>query len=132
MPNKSDSPKRPALDARLAFRLPKDVATDWRTRAAAAGLSLSDWLRVQVDESQRTGMPTPKKRPPRSSFVPVDPDLLRHLAAIGNNVNQVARRVNVSRLDPLAQLELQVELHGIRAELRAIREREREGAGDAH
>jgi len=67
-------------------------------------------------------MPTPKKRPPRSSFVPVDPDLLRHLAAIGNNVNQVARRVNVSRLDPLAQLELQVELHGIRAELRAIRE----------
>jgi len=131
MPKRTSNSKKPALDARLAFRLPATVADDWRTRAAAAGLSLSDWLRVQVDESQRTGMPTPRKRPPRSSFISVDPELLRHLAAIGNNLNQVARRVNTARLDPLAQLELQVELHGIRAELRAIRDREREGSGDA-
>ena len=120
MPKKSASPKRPSLDARLAFRLPETVANDWRKRAAAAGLSLSDWLRVQVDESQRTGMPTPRRRPARSSFIAVDPDLLRQIAAIGNNVNQLARKVNTSRPDPLDQLALQVELSGIRAELFGI------------
>jgi len=128
MPKKSASPKRPSLDARLAFRLPETVANDWRKRAAAAGVSLSDWVRAQVDADQATGVAPPGRRPARSSFVPVDPDLLRHLAAIGNNVNQLARRSN-SMLG-IDRVELLVELAGIRDELRAIRERE--GGGDAH
>ena len=129
MPKKSASPKRPSLDARLAFRLPKTVAADWRARAAVAGVSLSDWLRLKVDADQATGVAPPGRRPARRSFVPVDPELLRQLAAIGNNVNQIARRVN-SLSSGVDRVELLVELAGIRDELRAIRQRE--GGGDAH
>jgi len=122
-------PKKPALDARLAFRLPDDVATDWRKRAAAAGVSVSDWVRAQVDVEQATGVAPRVRRPQRRSFVPADPELLRHLAAIGNNVNQIARRVN-SLSSGVDRVELLVELAGIRDELRAIRERQ--GGSDAH
>ena len=36
------------MNARLAFRLPMDVAESWRTAARASELSLSDWVRAQV------------------------------------------------------------------------------------
>jgi len=121
-------PKKPALDARLAFRLPDDVATDWRKRAAAAGVSVSDWVRAQVDADQVTGVAPPGRRPTRRSFVPADPELLRQVAAIGNNVNQLARRSN--SMFGIDRVELLVELAGIRDELRAIRERQ--GGSDAH
>ena len=127
-------PKKPALSARLAFRLPDDVATDWRKRAAAAGVSLSDWVRAQVDVEQATGVASPGRRPARSSFIPADPELLRHLAALGNNVNQIARKMHAAT-DGVDRVEWLVELAGIRDELRAIREREGEregGGGDAH
>ena len=38
-----------------------------------------------------------KKAPPPP---PVDPDLLRQLAAIGNNLNQVARKINTNEWSP--------------------------------
>ena len=121
--------KKPALDARLAFRLPKTVAADWRKRAASAGVSLSDWVRAQVDADQATGVAPPRRRPARSSFIPADPELLRHLAALGNNVNQIARKMHAAT-DGVDRVEWLVELAGVRDELRAIRERE--GGGDAH
>ena len=86
------------MNARLAFRLPKDVAESWRTAARAAGLSLSDWVRAQVrvdgQDTVITHKPSPQKVPKRREHVPVDPALVRAVATAGNNLNQIARRLN--------------------------------------
>ena len=51
----------------------------------------------------------------------VDPDLLRALSGIGNNLNQVARRVNVGDWSSLQTLEIVGALRQIEEKLAAIR-----------
>ena len=86
------------MNARLAFRLPMDVAESWRTAARAAGLSLSDWVRAQVrvdgQDTVITHKSSPQKMPRRREHVPVDPAMVRAVATAGNNLNQIARRLN--------------------------------------
>jgi hypothetical protein len=86
------------MNARLAFRLPMSVAKAWRAAAAASGLSLSDWVRSQVlvdgVGAVITNKPSPQKVPKRREHVPVDPALVRAVASAGNNLNQIARRLN--------------------------------------
>lgn len=89
--------QKPTADARLAFRLPSAVADDWRRQADRAGLSLSDWLRSQIDERQQTGIAPPRTRRTRRNYIPADPELVRQLAWIGNNINQLARWVNTNK-----------------------------------
>lgn len=89
--------QKPASDARLAFRLPRAVAEDWRRRAEAAGLSLSDFVRSAVDARQTTGIAPPGKRRRRRNYTPADPELVRQVARIGNNLNQIARWVNIHK-----------------------------------
>lgn len=79
---------------RLGFRLPKDVADDWREQAKNSGKSLSDWIRSKIDANQQTGISTPSAAPKRKNYTPADPDLLRQVAMIGNNLNQIARIAN--------------------------------------
>lgn len=61
------------------------------------------WLRdLALDQHQEK---------PKKIVQAADPDLLRHLARIGNNLNQIARAVNMDagraeQLAQLAQLEL--------------------------
>jgi hypothetical protein len=94
-------------DTCLAFRLPKSVANQWRKRAERAGISLSDFVRRAVDSDQTTGISGPIKRR-RRNYTPADPELIKHLARIGNNLNQIARYVNtksgVDSVELLAQL----------------------------
>ena len=80
--------------SRLGFRLPKEVADDWHAQAESVGKSLSDWIRSAIDEQQQTGIASPAKAPKRKNYTPVDPDLLRQVAMIGNNLNQLARIAN--------------------------------------
>jgi len=87
------SQKKPNLSARLTFRLPETVAEDWRRQADRAGLSLSDFVRAAVDTHQATGIAPPGRRRACSS-TPADPALVRQIAWIGNNLNQVARWAN--------------------------------------
>lgn len=86
------------LNARLAFRLPDDVAESWRSAASAAGLSLSDWVRSQVRVDGVgvlvTNKPRPQKVPKHREHIPADPALVRAVATAGNNLNQIARRLN--------------------------------------
>ncbi len=60
-------PSHKDLNARLAFRLPDDVAASWRSAARAVGLSLSDWVRAQVrvdgQDTVITHKPSPQKLP---------------------------------------------------------------------
>jgi Bacterial mobilisation protein (MobC). len=96
------------MNARLAFRLPMDVAESWRTAARAAGLSLSDWVRAQVrvdgQDTVITHKPSPQKVPKRREHVPVDPALVRAIATAGNNLNQIARRLNGGEAVPRGEM----------------------------
>jgi hypothetical protein len=89
--------KTETLEARIGFRLPMEVANDWRKKAKASGGSLSDWLRGLVDANQKTGLPTPGLKRKRDTSNDCDPELMRQLAQIGNNLNQVARALNECR-----------------------------------
>lgn len=81
--------------------------------AATKGIPLSEFARLAID-----GVPVRARYQAKRS---VDPDLVRELARIGNNLNQIARACNrrdiiAQRLDVLASLvNIDRELSMIRA-----------------
>jgi hypothetical protein len=62
-----------------------------------------------------------KKTKRRNQPVDVDPKLLRHLAAIGNNINQVARKCN-NNLESADALDVIIRLDAIEQVIKEIRE----------
>jgi hypothetical protein len=106
------SRQKQPMSARLAFRLPPEVAADWRCRAEREGLSLSDFVRRAVDADKVTGIASPGKRR-RRTYTPADPALIRNLAWIGNNINQIARYVNTYK-SGIDSVELLVQLNALR------------------
>ena len=84
----------------ISLRIDKPTAAEWRERAAASGLSVSDWIRGAVDTSQQTNLPTPQRRAARvrDTSNDADPALMRQLAGMSNNLNQIARALNECRL----------------------------------
>lgn len=109
------------LTRRMTLRLPDDTAAAWRRQAAAADQSLSDWVRQRVDGSDavQTGL---RRHRRRLRTLTADPDLLRQLAAIGNNVNQLARRINGLGLNATDVVNLLAELITIQRELHRLAE----------
>ena len=107
-----------ALTRRVTLRLPDDTADEWRRRADEAALSLSDWVRQRVDgpDAVQTG----QRR--RLRKLTADPELLRQLAAIGGNVNQIARVLNSIGITPGDHAQLLGELAAIQRELHALAE----------
>ncbi|MEM7358847.1 MAG: MobC family plasmid mobilization relaxosome protein [Pseudomonadota bacterium] len=86
-----------------------EIAT---ARANCPQRQLAPWLRALALEGA-----FPNPRLPRS-----DPALLRQLAAIGNNLNQIARRVNWrSELSDADRTRILLSLHNISTELSALR-----------
>ena len=84
----------------VSVRVDDATAEAWRQQAAEIGLSVSDWIRGAVDAGQQTRLPTPRKRParpPRDTSNDADPALMRELAALGSNMNQIARALNSCR-----------------------------------
>lgn len=69
------------------LRLTPSEAENWDAAAKADGKTVSDWLRSKVGDANSF-----KKRSLR--VVVSDPDLVRQVAKIGNNLNQIARAVN--------------------------------------
>jgi len=81
----------------LPVRLPASTVARMREQAAAGGCSLSDVLRshLTLAEAKPLGKPRPRRREPKLGAISgADPVLLRSLAGIGNNLNQIARAVN--------------------------------------
>lgn len=72
----------------LTMKVDADEKQRWTQIAKDRGVSLSELIRTFLN-----GEPTPKKKRPKQ-VIEVDPDLLFELNAIGNNLNQIARRVN--------------------------------------
>lgn len=118
------------LDTRLTLRLPQDTATQWRQQAEAADQSLSDWLRHRIDgaEAIQTGQ---RRQHRRLRTLTADPDLLRQLAGVGNNVNQIARVLNGVGLTPSEHTLLLAELAAIQRELHRLAELPRYDPADA-
>lgn len=106
-----------------SLRIDKPTAAEWRERAAASGLSVSDWIRGAVDAGQQTNLPTPQRRPVRvrDTSNDADPALMRQLAALGSNLNQIARRINASPLTTLDKVEYLAALAAVARELEGLR-----------
>lgn len=115
------SSKRLPLTQRMTLRLPPDTAAAWRQHAAADDQSLSDWIRQRVDGAAavQTGL---RRQRRRLRTLTADPELLRQLAAIGSNVNQIARVLNSAGLSPGDHIGLLAELAAIQRELRRLAE----------
>ncbi len=63
----------------------------WQAMAKDEGMTLADFIRKRVGQPVlHRPRPGPKRRPAPI----VDPDLIRQVARIGNNLNQIARKVN--------------------------------------
>jgi len=111
------------LDVRITVRVPEVEAARWREAAAAAGVSVSDWLRARAAAGQdagpvATGRPTPRKRVlGRARVARADPVVVEQLARIGNNLNQLARWANTEHrpVDVAA-------LYGVGRQLAGLRE----------
>lgn len=102
----------PSPDAPLWIKLRSSAVerTRWQALAAGKGVSLSDLIRSRLDGLRLR----PRREPP-----PVAPDLLRELARIGNNLNQLARAAN--RHEPVTATAILSRLIEIDRDLAALR-----------
>ena len=107
---------RPTADDPLVpvpVRLPASLKARLKAEAAADGrTSISDVLRsyISLEAVKPLGTSAPRRRIPKllSSVSGHDPALLREIASLGGNLNQIARRINGQALagDPIDALEL--------------------------
>jgi hypothetical protein len=73
------------------MKVTPDEKAAWQKLAKQHGVTLSELIRWRLSDTPKPPAPrTVKRRPPP----PVDPQLIRQIAAIGNNINQIARRCN--------------------------------------
>ncbi len=74
----------------------------WQQIAKSRGVSLAELIRRYLD-----GLPIPQKKRQSKPVIKVDTDLLFQLSGIGNNLNQISRRVNQGdRFDVVMALHL--------------------------
>lgn len=89
-----------------------------RLKARAGDRNLAPWLR-NLGLAEAGEAPEPVKRARRSP-PSVDPDLLREIAKIGNNLNQLARHANT--LKKLEATEFLLKLAILEEKLDSLRE----------
>jgi hypothetical protein len=76
-------------------KLSADERNLWHELAAEQGVSLADFVRMRVGEARLSNQHAPKRQPVKR----VDPELIRELGRIGNNLNQVGRWANTYKSD---------------------------------
>lgn len=85
------------------------------------GRQLAAWMRETCLDT----------RPARSSRLPsIDPALLRQLAGMGNNLNQIARKINGGQWSGSDRVQVVAALMAIDAGLEQLRHTVRENGGD--
>lgn len=95
---------------RIEIRTTPEEKQHWQAVAENKGVTLSELVRFALG-----GQRLRKRRDPPK----IDPDLLRELARIGNNLNQIARAAN--RRDPVPAAAILMRLIEIDRELSALR-----------
>lgn len=88
----------------------------WRSTKA----QLAEWMRETCLTDGQGDLVSQMQGP-----APADPELLRQLAGIGNNINQIARAVNTGTWGPSDTVQIVAQLSGIERELAAIRQAHR-------
>lgn len=88
----------------------------WRSTKS----QLATWMRDTCLNYEQGEMIRQSKKP-----TPVDPSLLRQLARLGNNLNQIARRVNSKDWATIDRLHVVAALAGIERELEELRAQHR-------
>lgn len=98
-----------------SLRLDPETLAEWRKAATVEGKTLSDWLRAKVDADQQTHIAPARPKRDRDPRHLADPALMRQLAALGSNLNQIARAVNECRLvgSPVHLVELLAMLRSV-------------------
>lgn len=98
MPDQKPKPKRERT-TKISARLPASLASSLLAEAENLNLTLSDVLRLKLSDADRSIVVTERKEQKiRREYTPADPDLLRQIAIIGNNLNQIARTLNKAKL----------------------------------
>lgn len=101
------------MDKWIKVRVTEEERKQWQDRAEAAGMTLSDLI--------RDSLANPPKRRRKPQVVVADPALLRQLAALGNNFNQVARVINAADITPDVSARLLVYLTRLNDRLYELR-----------
>lgn len=107
----------------VPLRLPKSLVDAARDEAEATGATLSDAVRARIASSAVKLLGKPRVRR-RAALLPdrvqrADPALVRQVAAIGSNLNQLARVANASALNgaPIEVITLLTQLCAIERQL---------------
>lgn len=84
---------------KISARLPAALASSLLAEAEDLNLTLSEVLRLKLSDADRSIVVTERKvQKVRREYTQADPDLLRQIAIIGNNLNQIARTLNKAKL----------------------------------
>lgn len=98
------SEKKANKDKFIKLRVSEAERDRWNKKARSAGLTLADYFRRLADEEPTNITPVGSKTPRK--FTPVDPELIRHVSWVGNNLNQIARQINQAGVTNAEQLHL--------------------------
>ena len=101
--------KKPKL---LTMKVDEVEKSRWQKLAKSFGVSLSELIRVQLDDLELPKQNKIKHRQPPK----VDPVLMRKISGATNNLNQISRRLNEGQ-----KFDVAVELSSIDAQLELIR-----------
>lgn len=106
-------------------RLPRSLAERLRGEALTKGVTNSDIFRAYLDLADAKPLAKPRPQKPQKYMGRInhaDPDLMRALASIGNNLNQLAHGVNASNLasEPIARAHILAVLRSIEIKLDRI------------
>lgn len=103
----------------IKVRVNEAEREQYQRMATAADMPLSDLIRQQM---QQPIVAAPRAKQRRLRTETADPKLMQQLAAIGNNLNQLARAANSHGLQPTDAALVLTYLAGIQDELRQLRE----------
>jgi hypothetical protein len=77
---------------------------------------LADWIRDTCMNYGQGDLVTQMQGPD-----PVDPEFLRQLAGVGNNMNQIGRKINNGEWGPSDKIEVLAQLKSIEQQLESLR-----------
>ena len=89
--NNSDDPL-----VSISLRLPNSIVQAIKEKARETRRTQSDIIRSRIENEavKPLGKPRPRKRPVKAGIIKADPELIRGIALLGNNLNQIARWCN--------------------------------------
>jgi len=94
-------PRKKIKTKMFSMKVSPEELDSWRVMARDHRISLTELIRIRLADTQPAAQPVVKRRPPPS----VDERIVFQVAAIGNNLNQIARRCNSGeRLAVLGEL----------------------------